>query len=124
LPQLVSSALAAEPAIVERNIVETLIETYRVALEHADVDAYAAIYTSFSEAQRAAIRAYFDNAQGLQVRVSQVEINSSDAGPLVSFTRHDSFLDHESGRRAELEVRLIKNLVQVGGEWKFAAPAQ
>lgn len=124
LPQLVSTALAVEPTAVDRSSVDALLERYRLALERADVDAYATVYSSFSNAQRTAIGAYFRNAQQLQVRISEVEISTGDSGPVVSFARHDNFLDGESGRHAELEVRLLKTLVKVGGEWKFAPPPQ
>lgn len=122
-PPLVAQALA-QSATAEPADVDQLLEHYRSALEHADVDAYASVYSSFSAAQRSAIHAYFENAQGLRVRISNVELRDGATGPVVSFVRADEFLDRASGRHAQLEVRLLKPLVRSESGWKFAPPVE
>lgn len=105
----------------ERDVM-ALVDRYARAHEEEDVDAVAALYSVFSDTQRKAVSAYFENAGDLEVEISDVRLERRDGALIVSFTRHDAFVDLESGREAALDVRLDKRLVRIGTDWKFAAP--
>jgi len=116
---LVSQAVAAEPADAPAAAARQVIETYRVALEHKDLDQLAALYTSFSARQREALRAYLDSASGLAVEFADVSIEPRGDEMVVSYTRRDRFVDRESGKPQHLEVRLTKILTRENGTWKI-----
>jgi TolB-like protein/ketosteroid isomerase-like protein len=101
--------------------VRQVIEAYRAALEHKDLDRLAALYVAFSPRQREALRAYLDNANALSVEVSDIAIEPRADEIVVSYTRRDRFVDRESGKPQRLEVRLTKILVRENGTWKFTA---
>ena len=54
--------------------VRQVIEAYRDALEHKDLDRLVGLYLSFSARQREALRAYLDNATGLTVEMSDITV--------------------------------------------------
>lgn len=112
-------ALAAEPQPDLESQAQQVLEQYTKALEAKDVDAVARLYTSFSDRQRAALRGYLENANDLDVEVSDVSVMSHPPDMVVSFTRRDRFSDAQSGKPVRLEVRLTKILVRAGGTWKI-----
>ena len=117
---LVTAAYAAEssdPAVE----VQRLLDAYRGALERKDLDALAALYRSFSVRQREALRAYLDNATGLQVELADIAIEPRGPDMAVTYTRRDRFVDKESAKPQLLEVRLTKILVRDQGTWKFSS---
>src|SRR4030095_964022 len=76
--------------------VRALVERYRQALQSKEVDAVARLSVSFSQRQRDALQAYFDNARDLQIEVTDVVVMTHDEEMTVSFTRRDRFTDRES----------------------------
>jgi hypothetical protein len=100
--------------------VRALIETYRQALEGKAVERVAQLSVLFTQRQRDALQAYFDNAAELQIEVVDVVVMTHDQQTTVSFTRRDRFTDRESGRPVRLEVRLTKTVVRENGTWKLA----
>ncbi len=101
--------------------VRALLERYRLALQQKDLDAVAALSVSFSDRQRAALRAYFANADNFVVEIADVTVTRGDDGVTVSFLRRDRFDDAESGRPVRLEVRLTKMVVQEQATWKIGS---
>jgi len=116
----VRAAYAAEPAR-EIDEVRSVLETYRGALQQKDLDRLSALYVTFTERQRDALRAYLDNAAGLIVELVDVIVTPHADGVAVSYTRRDRFIDKASGKPQRLEVRLTKILVRDNGQWKMAA---
>jgi ketosteroid isomerase-like protein len=106
--------LLAPPAPVGQ-----VLEEYRVALENKDLDQLAALYVTFSDRQRQALRAYMENAAGLIVELSDVTVAPLGDAIAVTYTRRDHFIDRESGKPQRLEVRLTKILVPDSGGWKI-----
>ena len=96
-----------------------VLEEYRVALEHKDLDHLAALYVTFSTRQREALREYLQNAAGLTVELADVTVAPLGDAVAVSYTRRDHFIDRESGKPQRLEVRLTKILVPDDGGWKI-----
>lgn len=115
----VGRAVAAEPTSDPAAEVRQVIEEYRAALEHKDLDRLVALYAAFSARQREALRAYLDNATGLTVEVSDIAIDPRGNEVAVSYTRRDRFVDKETAKPQYLEVRLTKILVRENGKWKI-----
>jgi uncharacterized caspase-like protein/ketosteroid isomerase-like protein len=116
----VGRAVAAQPAADPAMEVRQVIEEYRDALEHKDLDRLAALYVVFTARQREALHAYLDNATGLTVEVSDITIDPRGDAVAVSYTRRDRFVDRESAKAQRLEVRLTKILVRENGKWKIS----
>lgn len=78
-----------------------------------------AIHVSLEEKQRQGLRRYFDNAEGLKVALSDLQVLVEGDEALATFTRLDSFTDARSGREVHLEVRLSSLLAKLDGHWKI-----
>ena len=115
-----STAYAEEPPSVDPQI-RDFLDRYRSALMSKNVDDMAALYVSFSDRQRAALRGYLANAQDLSIELTDVSTTPHGADVAVSFTRHDRFVDAQSGRLVRLEVRLTKVLVREQATWKIGS---
>ena len=116
---LVPAAHAADvPADVDTQV-RALLDRYRAALESKNIDEMAALYTTFSERQRQALQGYLANADALTIALTDIAITPHGADVAVSFTRHDRFVDAQSGRPVRLEVRLTKVLVREQSTWKI-----
>ena len=109
-----NAQLVAPPAPVGQ-----VLEEYRVALEHKDLDQLAALYMAFSERQREALHEYMENAAGLTVELADVTVAPLGDAIAVTYTRRDHFIDRYSGKPQRLEVRLTKILVPDNGGWKI-----
>lgn len=96
-----------------------VLEQYRLALEHKDLDHLTTLYVTFSERQRAALQEYLENAAGLSVELVDITVAQVADGVAVSYTRRDHFIDRASGKPQRLEVRLTKILVPDNGQWKI-----
>jgi adenylate cyclase len=107
----------AEPADGAQAEVAALLETYRVALEHEDIEAVGTTHVSLSDEQRAGFVRYFESAENLRVALSDVEVLFDGDEALATFTRRDVFLDRNSGKQVELEVRLSTIVVHKDGRW-------
>jgi adenylate cyclase len=107
----------AEPADGAQAEVAALLETYRVALEHEDIEAVGTTHVSLSDEQRAGFVRYFESAENLRVALSDVEVLFDGDEALATFTRRDVFLDRNSGKQVELEVRLSTVVVHKDGRW-------
>jgi hypothetical protein len=116
---LTGAAYADDTAPAVDAEVRQFLERYRAALASKNVDAVAALYVSFSDRQRDALRDYFATAEGLSVELSDVTITPNESGVAVSFTRRDRFVDTQSDRLVRLEVRLTKVLVREQSSWKI-----
>jgi TolB-like protein/ketosteroid isomerase-like protein len=120
VPGLARIAYAAAPDPETDAAVRALLQDYREALEHKDLDRLAALYVSFSPQQRSALRDYLQNAIDFSVEVSDVTVVPHERDVAVAYTRRDHFVDRESGKTVRLEVRLTKIVVREGGKWKIA----
>jgi uncharacterized caspase-like protein/ketosteroid isomerase-like protein len=103
-----------------RRELSATLESFRTAFEHKDLDALAHYYIQFSEAQRAALARYLQNADELHVEFNDVRITLSGNEAAVSFTRRDRFVDHQTGERQQVVVRLTKLFAKRGDEWQIA----
>ena len=101
--------------------ITAFLEQYRRATEAHDVDALAAMYTSFSPAQHAALERYFAGVRDLRVVIDHVEAAVIGEEAVVSYTRTDDFVDVQTGRPGHVSVRLTKTLRRVDGRWLFAS---
>jgi len=116
---LSSPAHAATVSADVESQVHDFLDRYRRAMESKNVDEVAALYAAFSDRQREALRVYLANANGLTVELTDIIISPHGTDVDVSFTRHDRFVDAQSGRPVRLEVRLTKLLVREQGTWKI-----
>jgi uncharacterized caspase-like protein len=116
-----SVAYAEEPPAEVDPQVHDFLDRYRSALMSKNVDELAALYVSFSDRQRAALRGYLANAQDLTIDLTDVTITQHGGDVAVAFTRHDRFIDAQSGRLVRLEVRLTKVLVREQATWKIGS---
>jgi TolB-like protein len=122
LASLVAAPARADeltPAVEQA--VRALLERYREAVQRKDVDAVGALYVSFSDRQRDALRTYLASADDLSVELADITITPHESGVAVSFIRRDKFNDAKSGRPVRLEVRLTKVLVQEQSTWKIGS---
>ena len=97
--------------------VAALLEAYRAALEHKDVEAVAAVHVSLNDEQRAGFDRYFESADGLKVSVDDIDVLLDGDEGVVTFTRRDVFRDRNSDKEVELEVRLSTIVVRKDGKW-------
>jgi hypothetical protein len=121
---LVRCAHAADEELDVAAQVRRVLEEYRIALQTKNLDRLSAVYMSFSSRQRAAVRAYLENAADLTVEFSDIEVEPRGPEVVVSYTRRDHFTDRVSAKAQALEVRLTKILVQQNGQWKIAGRRQ
>ena len=105
----------------EDTAVKALLEQYRAALESEDLDALAGIYVSLGDNTRAALKRYFDSADGLTVRFSGISVLYEGNEALATFTRSDNFKDIETGRDVNLEVRVSTVVAKTDAGWKVKA---
>jgi TolB-like protein len=119
----VRATYGAEPPAETKAEVENSLQEYKSALEHKDVNGLALLYVSFSDRQRQSVSEYFENVDDLKVEISDVSVELRGADVSVSYTRHDRFIDKETGKPARLDVRLTKVLIREGGKWKIAGGA-
>ena len=120
-PGWVGRAHAAEPEpATPKTAVEALLAEYAQAQEAKDVDRLGRVYEPFSAEHRAAIAAYLDTVEDLEIDVRDVQVRAGDDGVVVSFTRHDRFKDRRSGEPVELEVRLTKVVLRTADGWRIA----
>lgn len=118
---LCSSAYAQVVVADAEAAARDLLEQYRIAQEEGNLDLLASLYVSFSDGQRRSVHAYLENVQSLRVKLADVKIQPREHDVAVSYTRHDEFIDKDTGLPVSLDVRVTKFLVQDGGKWKFAA---
>jgi len=109
-------AFAQEPSAEEKAI-HGLLDQYRIALERKDIDALGKIQT-VTEEQRNALVRYFENAKGLAVRISDVDILIEADEALATFTREDVFTEVRTGRQIHLEIRISGVLSREDAGWK------
>jgi len=96
-----------------------VLEAYRAALQAKDVAAVAAVHVELPPEQREGFTRYFASADGLTVAISDVDVLVDGDEALATFTRHDAFKDHASGKEMQLEVRLSSVVVQQDGRWRM-----
>ena len=99
--------------------IRELLEKYRTALESKDLDRLASVQESMSEGQREALLRYFDNANKLEVKFTNLDILVEGSEALATFTRDDFFEDVRSGRQIHLEVRMSSVLAKQSDGWKI-----
>lgn len=110
---------SAQTAPSDEEAIKALLEDYRRALEARDLDRLAALYVSMTDGQRAALREYFQNANDLHVRFSDVALLVEPSGALATFTRLDVFHDVRNDRDMQLEVRISTVLSKTDAGWKI-----
>jgi len=118
--RLAAPAYAADVAPDTVAEVHQLLEASRRALEGKDLDRLAALYVSFPLRQREAVRVYLENATRLVVEFTDVAVEWRGEDLAVTYTRRDRFVDRESAKAQQLEVRLTKILVRENGQWKIS----
>jgi ketosteroid isomerase-like protein len=79
------------------------------------------VQEDLSEGQRQALLRYFDNAHGLKIQFSNLDILVEGDEALATFTRDDVFKDVRSGREMHLEVRMSSVLAKQAGGWRIRA---
>ncbi len=112
----------APPSDTEHEIRQVL-EEYQRAYTEKNLDRLAALFVSFPDSQRAALRRYLDHANELKVKLEIVKIESQEGTAAVTYVRRDEFVEEGTGKNVVLEVRLKKTLVRDGGQWKIAGGA-
>ncbi|HVM96032.1 MAG TPA: caspase family protein [Candidatus Acidoferrales bacterium] len=115
-----SIAYAGELPSDAQDEVRKLIEEYRQALERKDLDRLETLYVTFPGKRRDSLRQYFENARQLSVEVADLTMMPHGDDIMVSYTRRDHFIDGESGKPVNLEVRLTRVVVHQHGAWKIA----
>jgi TolB-like protein len=95
------------------------LEEYRKAFEGGDVDGLARYYVAFAPTQRAALKRYFDNADGLRVEFSDVQIAIIGDRSAVSFNREDHFVDHQTGEAQQVVARVTKLFAHGAEGWQI-----
>lgn len=106
----------------DEQAIKALIEQYRLGYQLADSSRLAATCADFTPALGAALSLYHQIAKNLTVQIADVRILAiNDQEARVSFTRHDSFIDAQSGKPMQLQVELTKRFVQQDGAWKMLA---
>lgn len=111
------SAWADEATAAAEQRIRSLLDAYRAALQAEDIAAVAATHVGLSDEQRAGFVRYFEGANGLDVTLSDVDVLVDGDQALVTFTRHDTFRDAQSGKEMRLEVRLSSVVEQRDGGW-------
>ena len=100
--------------------IEALIEEFRVALESRDAAHLAPLFVTMPDQQRQALQRYLDDTRELQVHFDRPDVTKfPDGTAFVTFLRHDTFRDRETGERVELTVRVNATMVQQKGAWKI-----
>jgi adenylate cyclase len=97
--------------------IRAVLEAYRAALEHEDINAVAATHVELTPEQRTGFERYFGSADDLTVTVNDVDVLIEGGEALLTFTRRDVFHDRKSGKEVQLEVRLSSEVVQKDGHW-------
>lgn len=116
----VGAAHAAEAASDE-DAIRALLERYRTATEAGDLEALARVYDEYSADTRAAQEQYFSMVEDLTIEIEDVEMAVIGDEAVVSYTRSDEFVDRQTGRPADVTVRLTKELVRQDGQWRLVA---
>jgi TolB-like protein/ketosteroid isomerase-like protein len=96
-----------------------VLEGYRNAFEARDIEAIGRFYFEFSDAQRAALARYLDNASQLRVEFSDLRIALIGDQAAVSFTRRDRFVDRETGEGQQVVVRVTKLFARGANGWQI-----
>lgn len=114
-----ADAHAAEGS--DEDAIVALLERYRKATERGDLDALASVYDQYSPETREAQQQYFSMVEDLTIEIDDVEMAVIGDEAVVSYTRSDEFIDSQTGRPADVTVRLTKELVRHDGEWRLVA---
>lgn len=114
------SAAAAE-ADGDQAVIRALLQQYQEALRAKSLDRLAALQVGMEEVQKQALARYFENANGLDVKIAEVDLLVEGDDALATFTRRDTFTDLPSGRPVRLEVRIEQRLVRTDNGWRILA---
>lgn len=103
-------------------VIQDLIEQYRLGYQLADANMLANVYADFTPALGTALSMYHQVAKNLTVTVENIRILKIDGREAVAtFVRHDRFIDAASGQPIQVNARVTKKCVQQGGLWKMLA---
>jgi ketosteroid isomerase-like protein len=114
-----SIAWALEPDR-EEDAIRELLGRYGTALEAKNVEQLAQLQVEMTDAQRASLQKYFDQAGGLRVKILDIDVLIEGNEALATFTREDAFTDAGSQRAMHLEVRITGVLRKTDTGWKIA----
>lgn len=98
--------------------VREVLERYRAALEAKDLKQLTAVQ-DVNDTQLQALARYFENANGLKVKFTDVDILLEGDEAVATFTRDDVFEDKPSGHDRHLEVRVSSVLAKDQRGWKI-----
>src|SRR5262249_38500396 len=96
-----------------------LLDRYAEAGRSKSIDELATIQPDMGQEQRSALIRYFQNADELAVRISDVDVVVAGDEALATFTREDIFKDELSGKRIRLEVRITGTFAKRDGSWRI-----
>lgn len=116
--KLVEIVHAAELQELEAEI-RSALDAYRATYERKNLGDLSAYYVELGEAQRRALERYLSNADDLRIVFSDVRITLNGDQAAVSFTREDHFVDHRTGERQQVVVRLTKLLAKRAERWQI-----
>jgi TolB-like protein/ketosteroid isomerase-like protein len=109
----------AYAADVDEIAIRDLLARYADALSTRNLDALAAVQDTVSDAQRAALRSYFDALEALDVQVRDVDVLVDGDEAIATFTREDRVRDRRTHRSMRLEVRVAGTLRRTATGWKI-----
>jgi ketosteroid isomerase-like protein/TolB-like protein len=112
-------APAAAYAATDESDIVALLEHYRLALESESLARVEALHVALPEPMREALQKYFQNAEQLRIRFSDVDVVVAGDEALATFTRSDDFVDATSGAPVHLEVRVSSVVARQDGAWKL-----
>ncbi len=101
-------------------IVQRYGQVYEEAYRTRNPDLLAPFYVEFTPDIRSALQDYFNNADGLVVTFSDIDLRIIDHHAAVTFTRTDQFTDRRSGLSQRMRARLTKVLVKSAVGWQIA----
>ena len=80
-------------AAADEHDIVALLEQYRLALEAENLERVEALHVALPEPMRDALQKYFQNAERLHIRFSDVDVLVAGDEALATFTRSDDFVD-------------------------------
>ena len=110
-----------QPGYTPKEEIRHVLEQYRQAYEKKNLTLLDNVYDTLTTAQREANAKYFEQTQGLQVAIRDVDIAVMGNEAAMSYTREDRFIDAKTESEVKFEVRFTKFLVRLDNVWKISS---